>query len=711
MRFTCNSIAIRLPHAINDSPLQPVTMARCQDCRSVTYRAIKGRMPDPNLKSQASASGPCSSPIRTWPSFESLTRSAQSGCDLCALLHDALSRLICNLAISHKPECLELRLGSSGQYLALDAGMFIETAIIPIEEGVNGDDATRARNRDLPSATIPRSSGTVDGPAICRAWIEKCRDTHEDCRRSVTSRRLVNLPKRLIDVATHDTKVLVLDCQAWIAAGLASRRRLQRYCTLSYSWGAQSHTCVLRQPFPQTLQVPIKNMPRTFHDAISVTKRLGLRYLWIDALCIVQGDERELAEEVLNMGNIYWNARVTIAATGANNVHEGFLNGWFDDFHDLHPCILENSRRGLPTQYFTVRPSRLDFESCVPNAPLNRRGWVTQERALSRRILHFTPQGMFWECGTVKADWRNPKGLSTLTYGIGGLLTCSPRREGLLSICRIGQSRHFCNAEWRHFIRRYSQTEFTDLGDRLLAISAVAQAVSPYLNAGAYLAGTWRKTLEVDLLWKCSQSKFKWRSEFEAVAPTWSWASVVGLVEFMDEGIRLVRHSGFSEIIAAAVMPQFPQNPYGSVALGWVKIKGTLKQQLLPTSRLGDFADISVGYTVWWDERQTEGWEWCCHYKQATLLSLCSLTTASASKMTIGGLVLKPTSFKKTYRRIGWFEQEISKSWYCDFVRLRHHELFEQQEELSEKDRVKMSLWWMQSWRMINWDPEEILII
>ncbi|PMD22407.1 hypothetical protein NA56DRAFT_570691, partial [Hyaloscypha hepaticicola] len=114
-------------------------------------------------------------------------------------------------------------------------------------------------------------------------------------------------------------------------------------------------------------------MPHTFRDAITVARKLGIRFLWIDALCIVQpsyGDNTEWLEEGSRMGIIYENAICTIAATN-------------------------------PSIPITLPTSSLSFNECVTESALNRRGWVVQERALSKRVLHFTERGLFWECGTI----------------------------------------------------------------------------------------------------------------------------------------------------------------------------------------------------------------------------------------------------------------------------------------------------------------------
>lgn len=258
-------------------------------------------------------------------------------------------------------------------------------------------------------------------------------------------------------------------------------------------------------------------MPQTFRDAMLVAKNLGIRFLWIDALCIVQQDRMKMEEEVSRMGDIYERATCTIAATAARNVHDGFLKT-LDVYQAANPCRIKDSSSLFRKSCLSLLPRAPSFTTSVAYSSLNRRGWVTQEGALSTRILHFTALGLFWECGTIKANWQDPEDESI--FGTNGV-SCHSSKEGLLSMARVRQSNHFCPAEWEHFIQRYCNMEFTHPRDRLLALSAVAQAVAPVLRQGAYLAGVWKNTLRKGLLWEYVGSKEPCRLQ-PPVAPTWS---------------------------------------------------------------------------------------------------------------------------------------------------------------------------------------------
>lgn len=140
-------------------------------------------------------------------------------------------------------------------------------------------------------------------------------------------------------------------------------------------------------------------LPKTFQDAITVTRKLGIQYLWIDSLCILQrtgrGDDREHKEdwerESLLMEKVFSSAYFTIAASCAQHRFDGFLK--------------ERNQRDFVTMtagdgaQFHVCQVIDDFDHDVEQGELNKRGWVLQERALSRRTIHFTETQTYWECG------------------------------------------------------------------------------------------------------------------------------------------------------------------------------------------------------------------------------------------------------------------------------------------------------------------------
>lgn len=140
-------------------------------------------------------------------------------------------------------------------------------------------------------------------------WIKDCHDDHPACKPSTSSG---TLPTRVIDVGSPDGRTEPRLCDTNGEPG--------DYIALSHCWGG-------RQPLRTTKEnicsmktcIPWAKLPNTFQDAISVTRRLGIRYLWIDSLCIVQDDAQDWEREAAKMALIFEAAYITIAATAATN--------------------------------------------------------------------------------------------------------------------------------------------------------------------------------------------------------------------------------------------------------------------------------------------------------------------------------------------------------------------------------------------------------
>jgi hypothetical protein len=175
-----------------------------------------------------------------------------------------------------------------------------------------------------------------------------------------------------------------------------------KYITLSHRWGdPRLHPtfCTYRCNLESRLQgIEFDELPKTFQDAVIMTRALGVRYLWIDSLCIVQPHlahwDTGLEDwnvEAKKMETYYNLAYCTIAATSASGSSDGFLKPRkAADFVKL---------RGKFSSPLYVYENIDHFEDDVMEGGLNKRGWVFQERALSRRIIHFTSTQTYWECG------------------------------------------------------------------------------------------------------------------------------------------------------------------------------------------------------------------------------------------------------------------------------------------------------------------------
>lgn len=192
------------------------------------------------------------------------------------------------------------------------------------------------------------------------------------------------MPKRLIDVGSEVSPKIRLH--------ETSPNEKMDYLALSHPWGSPPHFCTFTSNLSNYHRgIAFYDLPATFKDAIIVTRSLGLRYLWIDSICIIQGPDGDFAEQAQQMENIFSQAYCVLAASSATGQQDGFL----------HPRRRRDFVHFEASNKPTIRVGEFmdNFDQHVLQSPLNQRGWVLQERALARRTIYFTSEQTFWECG------------------------------------------------------------------------------------------------------------------------------------------------------------------------------------------------------------------------------------------------------------------------------------------------------------------------
>ncbi|PMD41094.1 HET-domain-containing protein [Hyaloscypha variabilis F] len=184
-----------------------------------------------------------------------------------------------------------------------------------------------------------------------------------------------------------------------------SSRNIQ-YTTLSHRWDSDSSSQfkLTRENIVHLCSdIELLSLPQTFVDAIQITRKLGIRYLWIDSLCIIQDDEDDWTHEAALMDRVYMNGLLNISAAGAEESSQGCFFRRDPSRVDLMSITAPPGRQG------SWRIARANFWiQGVEWASLNKRGWVLQERVLSRRVLHFAKEQIFWECRQLRASESLP---------------------------------------------------------------------------------------------------------------------------------------------------------------------------------------------------------------------------------------------------------------------------------------------------------------
>jgi hypothetical protein len=285
-----------------------------------------------------------------------------------------------------------------------------------------------------------------------------------------------------------------------------------RYTALSYCWGGHSqHQTESSNVAGRYEDIDISTLPQTLKDAILFTRKLGVDYIWIDSICIVQDDRDEWADEAAKMANIYSGAYVVLAATRATSVTEGFLQ------HHNDPYEITPRTRAKKT--FTVQVhhnnnhTRQGFIR-LDNLPLSQRGWCLQEELLASRILHFLPSEVYYTCKqTAYCECGITDGHSW-DYISWPPLPSDNKKDYV----------DFLRYSWPTIVGDCSKRSFTFPEDVLPALSGVAQRIGS-LHTGRYIAGMWEAGIAFQLSWygDASSPDLLSPTKIAVTKPTFSW--------------------------------------------------------------------------------------------------------------------------------------------------------------------------------------------
>ncbi|RGP66167.1 hypothetical protein FSPOR_6787 [Fusarium sporotrichioides] len=324
-----------------------------------------------------------------------------------------------------------------------------------------------------------------------------------------------------------------------------------QYATLSYCWGKKPLTKLLRSNFNTmtTSGMSVHNLPLTFRDAITATNRLGLEYIWIDALCIIQQDAEDWISQSVTMAKVYTYSTITLAAAASSDAHGGL-------FRDREPTGINGTQVDLAWPFvelegqFLIVPTD-PWLKAVAKSPLLKRAWVFQERLLSRGTVYFAHDMLYWECGNLYASELYPQGgpwdlqYRYKEHNASERLPPDVQAAGDSRFKHIytdiltgqwDQTRTSTGQEmflwvWASVVAQYSAGKLTNETDRLIAIDGVAEQMTRIVPRRHYLNGLWgQESLPHFLLWQIS-----WPEETPPstkVAPSWSWASVNAPVHF-----------------------------------------------------------------------------------------------------------------------------------------------------------------------------------
>ena len=407
---------------------------------------------------------------------------------------------------------------------------------------------------------------------LAENWLQNCQDNHVMCRAA----QATSLPTRVIYLGKSDEELRLC-----ITHGTSAK-----YATLSHCWG-QITLPTLSMNNIQRLQLAIDYsvLPKSFQDAITVTRRLGVQYLWIDSLCIIQDSAQDWEQESAKMADIYINAWFTIAATGAHDARGGlFIPSEYRGQAVEIPCP---GSAGEPN-FIYARESRDQQNVAVDVAhrphratrnPLDGRAWALQERCLSTRTFFYTETELAWECLTgTQCECRSH---FQRTHTSSSTLKKNFIAFRNLPYVNFSHARGHTDAlkeEWKALVEDFTRRNLTKVTDRLPAFSGLA-AQYEKATSMTYAFGLWKENFAHGLTWRVdrddddifvneSQTSRSSKIYQNYYAPTWSWASVTDQITYPKyPGEALV------EILDIHCVPA-SRNKYGPALEGRVELSG-----------------------------------------------------------------------------------------------------------------------------------------
>jgi hypothetical protein len=446
-------------------------------------------------------------------------------------------------------------------------------------------------------AQLAISTSSESTMALAGKWLKECLVDHGSCgneRMSAVGPR--TLPKRLVDVGQTEDP---------ISARLITTGSLDHetpYLTLSHSWGDGKFLKLTTTNIKDLKSlIPLHELSQTHRDSLSITRRLGYRYIWIDSLCIIQDAVEDWRAHSVLMAAIYGNSTCNIAAKGPSSHF-----GCFVRRNPLvsRPCQLrqvgeEDSTHGIYAHpYHTATYNAYPLHYYSNDVPLLERAWVQQERILSPRLLYFGGPEIHWECCTTQASESWPSGPPSTDHGFDEVSPLKMAFESELKRFKDWSEDDFFGFVyelWHNgIIRDYTAAKLSFEKDRMAALAGIASVIQSRTDM-TYIAGLWKEFLPQDILWykmdEASPGQNHNSSLRQWTAPTWSWASVEGRVRYTlsafrhptDEKIEYL-----SRVLSCSMTPLDVENPVlGETSQASLTIIGPLVPMVEKAEHLG----------------------------------------------------------------------------------------------------------------------------
>lgn len=394
-------------------------------------------------------------------------------------------------------------------------------------------------------------------------WLTRCADQHESCSPSKTQHNYH--PTRLLDLKILDdvTNIRLVEKDSMISD--------EPYVALSHCWGGSIPVVLGKETLHYLKKgIDLLTLPKTFQHAVALVRSLDIRYLWIDSLCIIQDSYMDWEREASRMKDVYRNAILTIAATGAASSSAGCF---FDRDIDLVRAITVSvSWLGVSQGKYLLCDGYI-WQDNIVKAPLNHRAWVVQERLLSPRILHFGRDQIAWECRESEACETFPHGLPAMLGVFGDIYSKTLLEE---------RGEDPIDLNWERIVEVYTQGLLTEESDKCIALSGIVDALQA-LTDDTYYAGLWASRFAHHICWTTAtleneEQHVKLKRPSKYRAPSWSWLSLDSNIMFYGRTISSHENDRIMTNVVNAEIQNTSQNKFGSIQGGHILCRGPLKK-------------------------------------------------------------------------------------------------------------------------------------
>ncbi|KAM0429640.1 hypothetical protein ACHAPT_006245 [Fusarium lateritium] len=632
--------------------------------------------------------------------------SVSSGCASCLLLTEALTKLTNGTLDFEDPELWldivfckgnamrvklvrgdppdEFDMFSSGQGSDWDLIQAYELYTLPEIGG-------HARHVEFD----PASKASFD---MVKGWIKTCKTEHDACSEA-EAKTTRSLPKRVIDIGPESNDGI------HVSEHNDSAERIDEpYIALSHCWGKTQHLVSKKATIDERKRnIPFESMAKTFQDAVTITRKLGIRYIWIDSLCIIQDDTEDWEIEAAKMASIYNGAELVLAATGSADGSGGCLfqrepyvtvSGASPDgkpWEVYGRKVIQHGVFGWNTDPNIAKGSANPIAGTrlgdVQDHPLMTRAWCFQERLLATRILHYTKSeivfdclsSMECECGALEKHEQDPLIPARRIMKTGHKYITGTKSFkagwGRSTVTLEGEAKEFDQHHelWRDLIVQYTQKQITHRTDGLPAVAGLATEWRNGLT-GKYLAGLWEKDLRNHLRWMPDEEDLG--EELKYIAPSWSWLSVHrgvtwGLESFIDDEF-------FVDVdLSRTNCHPSGKNLLGAVDSGYIFLTGRIMPVTFTISGKSVYLEKEGHETRTRFERPDSMFRLCnLPDNQLFCLRFCTRPTTRNAYDDDSALVLvkadaeaqerqpeEVRGFEHVYQRVGFIRNYLTKGW------------------------------------------------